>query len=68
MSVNGTNVSWSDGYDISFGDISDEKNKIKGGKVDLSGNPDKKWTINAGINELDKETLEDILLLVRYKV
>ena len=68
MSVNGTNVSWSDGYDIAFGDISDEKNKIKGGKVDLSGNPDKKWTINAGINELDKETLEDILLLVRYKV
>lgn len=70
MKINGNNtVNWSAGDDIAFPNgVSDDKNKIKGGTVNLSGNPDKKWTIDAGTNGLNKDHLEDILLLIKYRI
>lgn len=40
---------------------------MKEGNVSLSGNPIRKWTINAGADGFDKEELDDILILLKYK-
>ncbi len=41
---------------------------FKEGKVSLSGSPIKKWTIDAGTPGLDKEKLDDILILIKYTI
>ena len=69
MKINGNNtVNWSTGDDIEYPGVSGNKNKIKGGTVNLTGNPDKKWTIDVGTNGLNKDHVEDILLLIKYKI
>lgn len=41
--------------------------RIKGGAVALTGNPVGIWTIDAGDGGLDKDSTEDVLILVKYK-
>lgn len=40
---------------------------LKEGNVSLSGNPIRKWMIDAGTEGLDREELDDILILLKYK-
>lgn len=56
------------GEDIQMSGSSGNTDKIKGGNVSLSGTPIKKWTIASEADGLDKESLDDILVLVKYKV
>lgn len=67
VKINGNNaVDWSDtSLNIPAGAAATDQ--VKGGIVNLSGNPVKTWTIDAGLNGIDKNTTEDILILVRYK-
>ena len=41
---------------------------LKEGTVTILGNPITKWSINAGANGLDPEKLDDILILLRYRI
>jgi hypothetical protein len=69
LNINGANtVAWDTGEDIDMPGSSGDKDKIKGGTVNLSGTPIKTWSINTGNNGLDKDSLDDILILVQYKV
>lgn len=43
-------------------------NNMKEGSVSLSGSPIRKWTIDSGANGLDKEELDDILILLKYTI
>jgi len=43
-------------------------NKLKLGEVNATGNPIKKWTIDGGNNGLKVDEVEDILLLMTYKI
>jgi hypothetical protein len=40
---------------------------LKEGNLSLSGDPIRKWIIDAGSDGLDKEELDDILILLKYK-
>jgi hypothetical protein len=67
--VNGNNsVTWGASDDIAFPGAAADKNKIKGGTVNLSGDPIKKWTLDAGNNGLNKDDLDDILILLNYRI
>lgn len=69
MNINGSYaVTWVAGEDIEMAGSSGNKDKIKGGTLNLSGTPVKKWTINAGVDGLDKAILDDILILIKYGV
>jgi Tc toxin complex TcA C-terminal TcB-binding domain len=41
---------------------------IKQSILNLTGKPDKTWTIDAGVDGFDKEELDDILILMQYKI
>ncbi len=41
---------------------------LKEGKFSLTGDPIKTWTINAGIDGLKKEELDDIFVLLKYTI
>jgi hypothetical protein len=43
-------------------------NNMKEASVSLSGNPIRKWTIDSAANGLDKEELDDILILLKYTI
>lgn len=58
LNLNGTNVSG--GWSLLA------NTNLKEGKVSLSGNPVKKRTLNAGVDGLDKEKLDDIFILLKY--
>jgi hypothetical protein len=47
-------------------DPEDKSEKLQKADISLSGDPIKKWTIDAGTNGLDKEKLDDILILLKY--
>jgi hypothetical protein len=70
VKINGNNViTWNPGDDIampgSIGDI----DKMKGGTADLDEvSPINTWSINAGVDGLNKDNLDDILILVKYKI
>ncbi|MEW5744518.1 MAG: neuraminidase-like domain-containing protein [Nitrospirota bacterium] len=61
-------VAWDAGEDIAMTGSAGEKDKLKGGAVALQGSPLQKWSIDAGDNGLDKDAVEDILVLMKYKV
>jgi hypothetical protein len=62
MKLNGANsVAWTP-----TGQGSAVTGRYKNGTVDLIGTPFRTWTIEAGENGLDKEAIDDILILVRY--
>jgi hypothetical protein len=46
----------------------EEKDKVKKAESSLSENPIGAWEINAGVNGLDKDVLEDIFLLLHYTI
>jgi hypothetical protein len=66
--VNGKNVTWAAGDDIGHSASTGGKNKLKGGTIALTGSPVKKWTLDAGLNGLDTGKLDDIILLMKYKI
>lgn len=67
LKINGANtVSWNAGDDLSHSASTGDINKVKGGTVSLAGSPIKKWDINAGVNGLIKDELDDILILIKY--
>ncbi|MBI1926539.1 hypothetical protein HYR99_20135 [Candidatus Poribacteria bacterium] len=70
LSINGTTaVTWNPSDDIAMPGITGDKDKIRGGTADLSGStPIKTWTIHAGNDGLDKDLLDDILILIKYTV
>jgi hypothetical protein len=67
MIVNGNNsVIWNSAFDIPMPGSDREIDKIKAGRVKIKGSPIRIWNINAGIAGLNKEDLDDILILVQY--
>ena len=69
LKVNGNNsVSFSASEDIALPGTTGNQDKLKGGTVSLSGSPLKTWTLDAGTSGLDKSNLDDILILIRYKI
>jgi hypothetical protein len=68
MNINGANaVTWSPAEDIALPGSTGEKNKMKGGTVNLSGSPVRKWTIEAGVTGLNKDSVDDVLIVLKYK-
>ena len=69
MKINGNNtVTWTASDDIALAGNTGDTNKLKGGTVSLNGTPVKKWTIDISNNDLNKNDLEDILILIKYKI
>lgn len=68
FNLNGSSVTWADGDDIVFPGATGNKNKLKGGTVNLTGDPIKQWTIDAGNNGINKDNLDDILILLKYRI
>ncbi len=60
-------VTWSPAEDIALPGSTGEKNKMKGGTVNLSGSPVRKWTIEAGVTGLNKDSVDDVLIVLKYK-
>lgn len=68
VKVNNTTVVWSDSTNIPGGPPSDVKDdRMKGGTIALNNNPVKTWTIDAANKGIDKDSTEDLLILIRYK-
>jgi hypothetical protein len=71
ININGADVVWPVGEDenIEMPGSSGDDDKLKGGTVNINGrDPIDEWTINAGDNGLDRNVLEDILILIKYKI
>ena len=69
LKVNGNNkVNFSAAEDIALPGVTGNQDKLKGGTVNLSGSPVQTWTLDAGTDGLDKSNLDDILILIRYKL
>ncbi|WP_340199995.1 neuraminidase-like domain-containing protein [Ascidiimonas sp. W6] len=66
--VNDTNITWTTGDDIAHSASTGSKNKLKGGTIGLTGSPIKKWSIDAGLSGLDRSKLDDILVLMKYRI
>ena len=64
ININNTDISKSAW--VILRDSNGNDTSIMEANVSLSGDPIKKWTINAGANGFDKEELDDILILLRY--
>lgn len=66
VKLNAASVDWTDSTNNipSGSPINDQ---IKGGTITLSGSPIKTWTIDAGLGGIDKDSTEDVLILIRYK-
>lgn len=69
VKINNTTVDWSDQtINIPSGAAANsEDDRIKGGTVALSASPVKAWTIDAGNLGIDKDSTEDVLILIKYK-
>lgn len=69
LKVNGNNsVTFSASEDIALPGATGNHDKLKGGTVNLSGSPVKTWTLDAGTAGFDKNNLDDILILIKYKL
>jgi hypothetical protein len=71
ININGADVVWPVGEDenIEMPGSSGDDDKLKGGTVNINGrDPIDEWTINVGDNGLDRNVLEDILILIKYKI
>jgi hypothetical protein len=68
LNINGANtVTWNAADDI-MSSSSGEKDKMKAGTASLSGTPIKTWAINVANNGLQKEYLDDILIMIKYVI
>jgi hypothetical protein len=63
--VNETNIDWSSEADIV---CPWSNNTIIAGSAGFTGSPIKKWIVDAGVNGLNKDELDDILILIKYKI
>ena len=68
MKINGTEILWNVDDDVSYSGSNGNINKIKGGTVEISGSPIKKWDMDAGVIGLIKEEIDDILILIKYRI
>lgn len=71
MKINAANVNvtWDPSEDIEVpGKTDPEIDKMKGGKVSISGNIPITLTIDAGTTALNKDELDDILILMKYTI
>jgi len=69
IKINDVNpIIWDSDEDISVNGDASENGKIKGGTIELTGSPLKKWKIDGGSNAFDKDKNDDILFLVKYRV
>ncbi|MFA6902177.1 MAG: neuraminidase-like domain-containing protein [Gallionellaceae bacterium] len=69
VKINNTTVDWSDQtINIPSGPAANsEDDRIKGGTIALSASPVKVWTIDAGNLGIDKDSTQDVLILIKYK-
>ena len=67
MKINEVSSVWEDEQDIATNGDTSENDKIKGGTIEITGSPLKKWKIDAGSNGLNKESIDDLLILIKYK-
>jgi hypothetical protein len=68
LKVGDVAVVWDNGEDIALAGSAGEKDKMKGGTVGLQGSPLQQWSIDAGTDGLSKDSLDDVLILMKYKV
>jgi hypothetical protein len=70
VKVNNTTVDWTDQTNNipSGAAANSEDDRIKGGTVALNTSPVKSWMIDAGNGGIDKDSTEDVLILIKYKV
>jgi hypothetical protein len=69
MTINEANpVTWNSAEDISVNGDASENDKIKTGTVSLTGSPLQKWKIDAGVNGINKDKVDDILVLIKYRI
>ena len=67
MKINGAiSVSWDILNDIPFEGSNNDI--IKGGTIQLTGSPLKTWMIDAGNQGIDKDKIEDLLILIEYRI
>jgi hypothetical protein len=67
VDTSGLTLSVNDSYVSGDWSILPDTN-LKEGNISLSGNPIGPWTINAAVDGLDKEELDDILILLKYTI
>ena len=69
VKINTTTVDWTDQTNnIPSGAAANaEDDRIKGGAVALNNSPVKSWEIDAGNLGLDKDSTEDVLILIKYQ-
>jgi len=69
VKINTITVDWTDQTNnIPSGAAANaEDDRIKGGTVALTNSPVKTWEIDAGNLGIDKDSTEDVLVLIRYK-
>ncbi len=69
MGFNGVNADWNIDIDIAMHGSREEKDKLKGGALSINDrNPIDEWIINTGDSGLDGNVLEDILILIKYRI
>jgi hypothetical protein len=71
MNINGENsVNWENLPDIPMAGNTgnNDTDKLKGGTVSLTGSAFKIWTIDAGNQGIEKDKIEDILILIEYRI
>jgi hypothetical protein len=68
LKVGDVAVVWDNGEDIALAGSAGEKDKLKGGTVGLQGSPLQQWSIDAGTDGLSKDSLDDVLILMKYKI
>lgn len=66
--ANAANIVWSAAEDIAHPAMAGNTGKIRGGTAALNGNALKTWTLDMGMDGLDPDALEDVLILVKYNV
>lgn len=69
VTINSVTVDWTDQTNNipSGAAANSEDDRIKGGTVVLSTSPVKSWVIDAGNAGIDKDSTEDVLILIKYK-
>lgn len=66
--INASSISWVSGNDIALPGSIGDKDKLICYLDTSAGDPVKKWTINLGTNTFNRNILDDILILIKYKI
>jgi len=71
LSIKGTSVTWVPGQDLQHATNptnTSKKDKLKAGSLNITGTPVGEWLIDAGAGELTQDDLDDIIILIKYKI